>query len=199
MFMHGGIAHLLGNMLFLWIFGDNVEDRLGKRPLPRLLSRLRARSPRCAHVASTVPCSEQRLIPSLGASGAISGVLAGYLALFPQRRRVLRDPGLRAPDRGSRRSSPSACGSSFQLISGIGMLGARNQQGGVAYAAHIGGFVAGYLLVRLFDRGPARTGLPHGGRALVGPQALPIQIPVRNTRTPPTTTWKLACRNGVSM
>jgi membrane associated rhomboid family serine protease len=154
MFMHGGLMHLLGNMLFLWIFGDNVEDRLGKVRflafylLCGLLASL-------AHVASTVLLQENTMIPSLGASGAISGVLAGYLALFPHRRvrvaltlgffiRLMEVPALFA----------IGMWFLFQLISGIGMLGARNQQGGVAYAAHIGGFIAGYLLVRLFDRGP---------------------------------------------
>ena len=97
------------------------------------------------------------MIPSLGASGAISGVLAGYLALFPHRRvRVVLTLGFFA--RLTEVPALVAIGLwfVFQLISGIGMLGARNQQGGVAYAAHIGGFIAGYLLVRLFDRGPAR-------------------------------------------
>ncbi|HEX5041675.1 MAG TPA: rhomboid family intramembrane serine protease [Candidatus Polarisedimenticolaceae bacterium] len=156
MFMHGGLMHLLGNMLFLWIFGDNVEDRLGKGRylvfylLCGLLASL-------AHVGTTVLLQENALVPSLGASGAISGVLAGYLALFPHRRvRVLLTLGFFA--RLTEVPAIFAIGMwfVFQLISGIGMLGARNQQGGVAYAAHIGGFIAGYLLVRLFDRGPAR-------------------------------------------
>jgi membrane associated rhomboid family serine protease len=156
MFMHGGLMHLLGNMLFLWIFGDNLEDRLGKGRylvfylLCGLLASL-------SHVASTVFLGGDAGIPSLGASGAISGVLAGYLALFPHRRvRVLLTLGFFA--RLTEVPALVAIGLwfVFQLISGIGMLGAGAQQGGVAYAAHIGGFVAGYLLVRLFDRGPAR-------------------------------------------
>lgn len=156
MFMHGGLMHLLGNMLFLWIFGDNVEDRLGRARylvfylLCGLLASL-------AHVGTTMLLEENALVPSLGASGAISGVLAGYLALFPHRRvRVLLTLGFFA--RLTEVPALVAIGLwfVFQLISGIGMLGARNQQGGVAYAAHIGGFIAGYLLVRLFDRGPAR-------------------------------------------
>jgi membrane associated rhomboid family serine protease len=156
MFMHGGLMHLLGNMLFLWIFGDNVEDRLGKGRylafylLCGLLASL-------AHVGTTVLLEDNALVPSLGASGAISGVLAGYLALFPHRRvRVLLTLGFFA--RLTEVPALFAIGMwfLFQLISGLGMLGARNQQGGVAYAAHIGGFIAGYLLVRLFDRGPAR-------------------------------------------
>src|SRR4029079_12066261 len=89
MFMHGGFMHLFGNMLFLWIFGDNVEDRLGHLPyfifyiVCGIIASL-------AHVFMTVAMygagSEQALIPSLGASGAISGVLGGYVLLFPGRR-----------------------------------------------------------------------------------------------------------------
>ena len=84
MFMHGGWAHLLGNMLYLWIFGDNLEDRLGHRRyfifyvLAGLLASL-------AHVVATVVFGDNLQIPSLGASGAIAGVLGGYLVLFPRR------------------------------------------------------------------------------------------------------------------
>jgi membrane associated rhomboid family serine protease len=154
MFMHGGLAHLFGNMLFLWIFGDNVEDRLGKGRflafylLTGLLASL-------AHVATTVWFGDDPLIPSLGASGAISGVLAGYLVLFPHRRvRVLLTLGFLI--RVAEVPALLAIGMwfLFQVISGLGVLGAGTQRGGVAYAAHIGGFVAGWLLVRLFDRGP---------------------------------------------
>src|SRR3712207_1436357 len=88
MFMHGGFMHLFGNMLFLWIFGDNLEDRLGHARylvfylLCGVLASL-------AHVFSTVALSEGgsgMLVPSLGASGAISGVLGGYILLFPRNR-----------------------------------------------------------------------------------------------------------------
>src|SRR4026209_1793134 len=81
MFMHGGLMHLLGNMLFLWIFGDNVEDRLGKaRSLTfGLLGGLLAS---LSHVAAAALRQDNAMVPSLGASGAISGVLVGYLALF---------------------------------------------------------------------------------------------------------------------
>ena len=156
MFMHGGLMHLLGNMLFLWIFGDNVEDRLGKgRYLTfYLICGFLASG---AHVATTALLGENAMIPSLGASGAISGLPAGDLAHVPHRREgVLITQGYF----GRLTEVPALLAIGmwflFQLISGIGMLGARNQQGGVAYAAHIGGFVAGYLLVRLFDRGPDR-------------------------------------------
>lgn len=152
MFMHGGIAHLLGNMLFLWIFGDNLEDRLGhiKYLIFYLLTGIIAS---LAHVFSTVAFASDPsglLVPSLGASGAISGVLGGYLLLFPQRR-------VRAFLFNFLTEVPAwvAVGMwfAFQLISGLGILGGGSQQGGVAYAAHIGGFIAGLVLVKFFDWG----------------------------------------------
>jgi membrane associated rhomboid family serine protease len=158
MFMHGGIAHIAGNMLFLWIFGDNVEDRMGhlRYLVFYLICGVLAS---LAHVLSTVMFSTDPgslLIPSLGASGAISGVLGGYIVLYPHRRvtaivfRFLTDvPAYVA----------IGIWFAFQLISGLGMFGGGSQQGGVAYAAHIGGFVAGLLLIKVFTigRGSAPT------------------------------------------
>lgn len=149
MFMHGGIAHLLGNMLYLWIFGDNIEDRLGHfRYLLFYLACGVLAS--LAHVYSSAFLNTNLLIPSLGASGAISGVLGGYLLLFPRRRvtvilvRVLTQvPAIVA----------IGLWFLFQLVAGLGMLGGGTQAGGVAYAAHIGGFVAGVILIKLFDAG----------------------------------------------
>jgi membrane associated rhomboid family serine protease len=152
MFMHGGIAHIAGNMLFLWIFGDNIEDRLGhvRYSIFYLLCGLIAS---LAHVFTTAAFAGERgdlLVPSLGASGAISGVLGGYLLLHPARRvtvilfRFLTDvPAWVA----------IGIWFAFQLISGLGVLGAGSQRGGVAYAAHIGGFLAGLVLIKFFDRG----------------------------------------------
>jgi len=148
MFMHGGIAHIFGNMLFLWIFGDNVEDRLGhvRYLIFYLVCGILAS---LAHVFATVAMGGDPLVPSLGASGAISGVLGGYLLLFPGRRvrvillRFLTDvPAYVA----------IGLWFVFQLISGLGMLGGE-ASGGVAYAAHVGGFVAGLLLVKIFALG----------------------------------------------
>jgi membrane associated rhomboid family serine protease len=152
MFMHGGFMHLAGNMLFLWIFGDNIEDRLGhaKYLVFYLLCGVIAS---LAHVFTTgvLATSESTLlVPSLGASGAISGVLGGYILLHPKRRvtvilfRFLTDV-----------PAYVAIGMwfVFQLISGLGMLGGGSQQGGVAYAAHIGGFLAGLVLIKFFDKG----------------------------------------------
>jgi membrane associated rhomboid family serine protease len=158
MFMHGGIAHIAGNMLFLWIFGDNIEDRLGhvRYTIFYLLCGLIAS---LAHVFTTAAFAGQQadmLVPSLGASGAISGVLGGYILLHPSRRvTVLLFRFL------TQVPAWVAIGIwfAFQLISGLGMLGEGSQQGGVAYAAHIGGFVAGLVLIKFFDRGHARTAI----------------------------------------
>jgi membrane associated rhomboid family serine protease len=156
LFMHGGIAHIAGNMLFLWIFGDNVEDRLGhlRYLIFYLVCGVLAS---LAHVIATAMFATDPaslLIPSLGASGAISGVLGGYLVLHPRRRvtaivfRFLTDiPAWAA----------IGIWFAFQLISGIGIFGGGSQLGGVAYAAHIGGFVAGLALVKLFTIGQGRN------------------------------------------
>ncbi|HKZ81170.1 MAG TPA: rhomboid family intramembrane serine protease [Pyrinomonadaceae bacterium] len=155
MFMHGGIAHIFGNMLFLWIFGDNVEDRLGHVRYASfyLVCGLFAS---LAHVMTTAMFSsdpDSLLIPSLGASGAISGVLGGYILLYPHRRvmvilfRIITDvPAYVA----------IGIWFVFQLISGLGVLGAGSAQGGVAYAAHIGGFIAGLVLVKVFAIGSSQ-------------------------------------------
>ena len=152
MFMHGGIAHIAGNMLFLWIFGDNIEDRLGhvRYLIFYLVCGLIAS---LAHVFTTYAFATDQaslMVPSLGASGAISGVLGAYILLHPSRRvtvilfRFLTDvPAWVA----------IGIWFAFQLVSGLGMLGAGSQQGGVAYAAHIGGFVAGLVLIKFFDIG----------------------------------------------
>ena len=152
MFMHGGLMHLFGNMLFLWIFGDNLEDRLGhvRYLVFYLLTGILAS---LAHVFSTVALSEggsSMLVPSLGASGAISGVLGGYVLLFPRNQvRVILFRFLT--------TVPAYVALGlwflFQFVSGLGLLGGGAQEGGVAYAAHIGGFVAGLLLIKFFAIG----------------------------------------------
>jgi len=165
MFMHGGIMHLLGNMLFLWIFGDNIEDDLGHGRYAAfyLVTGLVAS---LAHVASTFAFGQNPYIPSLGASGAISGVMGAYILMHPRRRvtvfmfRFLTEvPGF------------VAVGLWFvlQLISGLGLLGGGSQAGGVAYAAHIGGFVAGFALVKLFMLGRGRPGAGASGPMLSSP------------------------------
>ncbi|MBX2990144.1 MAG: rhomboid family intramembrane serine protease [Bacteroidetes bacterium] len=144
MFMHGGFMHIAGNMLYLWIFGDNIEDRLGHARyfmfyiVVGVLAAL-------AHVFSTVAFGGNPYIPMVGASGAISGVLGGYLLLFPRKRvRVIMFNMLT--------EVPAIIAIGlwflFQVISGAGAIGSHG--GGVAYAAHIGGFIAGLVLVKLF-------------------------------------------------
>jgi membrane associated rhomboid family serine protease len=156
MFMHGGLMHLLGNMLFLWIFGDNVEDDLshGRYTAFYLATGVIAS---LSHVVSTFVSGGNPFIPSLGASGAISGVMGGYLVLHPHRRvrvimfRMLTDvPGYVAV----------GLWFLFQLISAFGVISQGPQAGGgVAFMAHIGGFIAGVVLVKLFAVGnqPRRT------------------------------------------
>ena len=148
MFMHGGFAHIFGNMLFLMIFGDNIENRIGhyRYLIFYLVCGIIAS---LAHVFVSVSLGSSTLIPSLGASGAISGVLGGYLLLFPKRRvrvmmfyQMMEVPAIVA----------IGIWFAFQLISGIGVLG-DSQGGGVAYGAHIGGFIAGLFLIKFFAIG----------------------------------------------
>lgn len=148
MFMHGGWAHLGGNMLFLWIFGDNIENALGhKRYLIFYL--LCGVIASLAHVFSASFLNQSTLVASLGASGAISGILGGYILLFPGRGvhvwfllGIITLPALIVV----------GIWFVFQVINGMGMLGGEETAGGVAYAAHIGGFLAGLILVKFFHR-----------------------------------------------
>jgi membrane associated rhomboid family serine protease len=157
MFMHGGWMHLLGNMLFLFIFGDNVENAMGRFRylIFYLVTGLIAS---LTHVFSTFAFGNSPFIPSLGASGAISGVLAGYLVLFPRRQvRVIMMRMLT--------SVPAivAIGLWFvlQLVEAFGILSAGPQSGGgVAFMAHVGGFIAGLVLVKFFTIGRNPTATP---------------------------------------
>jgi membrane associated rhomboid family serine protease len=141
MFLHGGWMHLGGNMLYLWIFGDNLEKMMGAaRFLVFYLACGIAAG--LAHILFSGGSS----VPTVGASGAISGVLGGYLVLFPHNR-------VRVLTRGGIMSLPAIAVLGFwiviQLINGLGSLAVRTETGGVAYMAHIGGFVAGLVLVKL--------------------------------------------------
>ena len=142
MFMHAGWVHLGGNMLYLWIFGDNVEDRFGpiKFTIFYLLCGLAA-------TFAQLVFSLGSNVPNLGASGAIAGVLGAYILLFPQGKvkvlqgqQVIQVPAL------------IVIGMWFvlQLFSGIGSIANTAQTGGVAFMAHIGGFLAGFVLTFLF-------------------------------------------------
>jgi membrane associated rhomboid family serine protease len=145
MFLHGGWMHLIGNMWYLWIFGDNIEDAMGRARFLAfyLVTGLAASA---AHALSD-PASQ---IPTIGASGAISGVLGAYFMLYPHARILVLIP-LGFFTRLIYVPAVVALGFwfLFQLLSGA-MSSA--QGGGVAWWAHIGGFIAGMLLVGLFKR-----------------------------------------------
>jgi len=149
MFLHGGFMHLIGNMLYLWIFGDNLEDRFGH--LRYLVFYLLSGWVATLAHAYLEPTST---MPAIGASGAISGVLGAYLVLFP-RARVLTLIPLGFYTRLAEMPALLVLGFWFvlQLFSGMAALTARGAQaGGVAWWAHIGGFVAGMILAKIFAK-----------------------------------------------
>jgi membrane associated rhomboid family serine protease len=148
MFMHASWAHIIGNMLYLWIFGDNIEDRIGhaKFLVFYLICGLAAS-------AADIMFRSSSVIPSLGASGAIAGVLGAYLVLFPRRqvrvlvaRQIVNMPAFMV----------LGLWILLQIFSQVTVIG--GETGGVAYMAHIGGFVAGLALIFLF--GARRTQAP---------------------------------------
>jgi membrane associated rhomboid family serine protease len=149
MFLHGGFEHILGNMLFLYLFGDNVEDRFGAI----LFVILYFISGIVATVAQYL-IDPTSTIPTIGASGAIAGVLGSYLVMFPS----VKVRGIVGLGRvGAIQEWPAwiVLGMWFvlQLVSGFASLGAEAQYGGgVAFFAHIGGFIAGVLLTLLFTQ-----------------------------------------------
>jgi membrane associated rhomboid family serine protease len=142
MFLHGGWMHLGGNMLYLWIFGDNLERVMGaaKYAAFYLVCGIAAG---LAHILFAGGSS----VPSVGASGAISGVLGGYLLMFPKNRvKVLAGGGV------AQVPAIVVLGMwiVIQVVSQLGSITQTSEGGGVAYMAHIGGFVAGMALVKLF-------------------------------------------------
>ncbi len=146
-FLHGGIMHLLGNMLFLWIFGNNIEDIMG--PIPFLIFYLL-----CGIIAAGTHyyINPASAIPTIGASGAISGILGAYIVRFPRAQidtclffffiTVIRLPAI------------IVLGIWFliQLASGMNTIDKNDNSGGVAFWAHIGGFAAGMILVNFFAK-----------------------------------------------
>src|SRR5262249_52213678 len=155
MFMHAGWTHLLGNMLFLWIFGNNVEDAMGKARflLFYLLAALAATAVQTV-VTFWASGAEAERIPSVGASGAIAGVLGAYFVLLP-RARVLVWAFFflfEVPAVGF-----LGIWFLFQLWSGGFSILQPEEGGGVAFFAHIGGFAFGVLAVRLFSSPPPRS------------------------------------------
>jgi membrane associated rhomboid family serine protease len=154
MFMHGGLLHLGGNMLFLWIFGNNVEDRMGRARflLFYLLGGLAA-------LAAQVAIDPESTVPTIGASGAVAGVLGGYLLLFP-RARVLTVFFLFVIFFLREIPAVIVLGIWFlqQVLFGyFDLANPTGEGGGVAYFAHIGGFVFGLVAVRLFVLGRGRA------------------------------------------
>ena len=158
LFMHGSFIHLAGNMLFLWIFGNNVEDSFGhvRYLVFYLLAGYAATALQTVVTLSTAP--ESADIPNLGASGAISGVLGAYIVLFPHSRvltivpivffiQLLEVPAI------------VLLGLWFlmQLFSGVGSLAQTADVGGVAFWAHVAGFVAGLGLVYVFRQPERQT------------------------------------------
>jgi membrane associated rhomboid family serine protease len=154
-FLHGGWLHIVANMWTLWIFGDNVEDRMG--PLRFIIFYLV-----CGVLAALtqVLVTPDATIPSVGASGAIAGVLGAYLLFFPTARLIVLIPILFFPFFFE---LPAVIFLVFwffiQLFSGTAMLASPQQVGGIAFWAHIGGFIAGMLLCIFFVRRPVRRRL----------------------------------------
>jgi membrane associated rhomboid family serine protease len=148
MFMHAGLAHIAGNMLYLWIFGDNVEDSLG--PVRYLALYLIGGVVAALTHLLTNPGSQ---VPTVGASGAIAAVLGAYLVLFPQSRVVTAIPFGRLM-RVTTVPALVVLGLWFvlQLFSGVLSLGGPDV-GGVAFWAHVGGFVAGLVMAKLLVAG----------------------------------------------
>ena len=143
MFLHGGVLHLAGNLLYLWIFADNIEDRMGRGRFVLFYGICGI----AAALAQAVPDIDSP-IPMIGASGAVSGVLGAYIMLFPHARVLVAIPifvvlyTLRLP-------AIWVLGVWFlgQLMSSVALASAG---AGIAFRAHVGGFVAGVVLVRLF-------------------------------------------------
>jgi membrane associated rhomboid family serine protease len=146
MFMHGSIIHLLGNMLFLWIFGNNVEEYLGRVNfiIFYLVCGLSA-------AFTQIFFNPNSTMPMVGASGAIAGVLGAYLLLYPRARvttliifgffiRLIKIPAVVV----------LSFWIIYQFLYGISSLAVKTGEGGVAWFAHIGGFIGGIILIKLF-------------------------------------------------
>lgn len=144
MFLHGGLLHLAGNLLYLWIFGDNIEDRMGR-------GRFIAFYAICgvaAALAQALPDVGSR-VPMIGASGAISGVLGAYIVLYPHARVLVAMPlfvilyTVRLP---------AVWVLGFWFVAQLASSAVSSAGGGVAFRAHVGGFITGAVLVHVFAR-----------------------------------------------
>lgn len=148
MFLHGGWGHLGGNMLYLWIFGDNIERVLGHARF-LVFYLICGIAAGLAHIVFNLGS----MVPTVGASGAISGVLGGYLMLFPRNRvHVMSYRGVVAV--------PAfymlGLWILLQFVNGVGAVATTDETAGIAYAAHVGGFFAGMVLVKMFAVGTRR-------------------------------------------
>ena len=154
MFLHGGWMHLIGNMLYLWIFGNNVEDAMGhgRFIVFYLLCGL------VAALAQALP-DPQSAVPMIGASGAISGVLGAYLLLYPHARVLVVIPIGLYPF-STRLKAGWVLGFWILLQVFNSMMTAADQSGGVAWGAHIGGFIAGMALIPFFKSKNTRLFAP---------------------------------------
>ncbi len=153
MFLHGGWMHLIGNMLYLWVFGNNIESAMGhvRYLLFYLLCGV------VAVFAQALPDMDSQ-VPMIGASGAISGVLGAYLLLYPRARVMIIVPILIIIKTFHVPAMFVLAGwFLMQIVSSVATAG---QQGGVAFGAHIGGFIAGMLLVSFFKRRDVRLSIP---------------------------------------
>jgi len=153
MFLHGGWMHLIGNMLYLWIFGNNVEDAMGHKRF--IIFYLLCGTVAALAQALPNPASE---VPMIGASGAISGVLGGYLLLYPHARVLVVIP-LGFFLYTTRIKAGWVLGFWF-LLQLISTFMSSGQQGGVAFGAHLGGFIAGVALIPLFKHKHVRLFAP---------------------------------------
>lgn len=154
MFLHGGFAHIIGNMLYLWIFGDNVEDSMGHIRFALFYLLCGA-----AAAVTQIMISPRSTVPMVGASGAISGVLGAYLLLYPRARiltllffgffvEMVRIPA----------AVLLSIWIIIQVLSGAFSLSAHSLSGGIAWFAHIGGFVAGMVFIQLFKKSHKKPG-----------------------------------------
>jgi membrane associated rhomboid family serine protease len=155
MFMHGGWLHLIGNMLFLWVFADNVEDSMGHGRFVLFYVVCGV----AAALAQALPDPTSQ-IPMVGASGAVSGVLGAYLLLYPHARVLTLIPlGIWFPIVRIPAGILLTLWFALQLLSNY-LLQASGKGGGVAFRAHIGGFVAGMLLIPLMKHRRVRLWAP---------------------------------------
>jgi len=155
MFMHGGWWHLLGNMLFLWVFGNNIEDSMGHTRFI-IFYLICGVAAGLAHVFFS-PASH---IPAVGASGAIGGIMGAYVVLYPQARVLTWVPPLFFIN--IRAWFYLIYWFAMQLLTGVGSLGSEGDSGGVAVWAHVGGFVAGLVLIKPFENRKLVYAKTHG-------------------------------------